>query len=211
MARARAAKSFKMTDIIGQLTTSDRMELERLLYVPGKPNYAGIVRALAGMGHRIGKDAVGGWWEAEGQHLYRYVPAETALHQILGCAVEEYAECLGWMNVEEVAERRRTALQMMAGKEDGGPTKGVLALGRHMRELEKTIRTTAERLHNLEVREAKHDLITAAAQQAVDYILQAMHNEGLEQVNVSNLETMGNAAIARIAAENGIAPSERDA
>jgi hypothetical protein len=211
MPRAAAAKPFKMADAIAQLDAADRCELERLLYVPGKPNFAEVRRVLMGMGFTLGKDAIAQWWRAEGQKLYRFVPAEGAMHRLLGVALDEYLECSEWLRDEDVRERRRTALQMMAGKEDGGPDKGVLAVGRHMRELEKTIRTTAAIIHNAEVREAKHLLIRATAQQTLDYILQAMHSEGLEQVNPSNLESIGDAAIARIAAENGMADAKRDA
>jgi hypothetical protein len=203
MPRDRAAKPFKFAETLGKLDAPDRMEIERLLYVPGKPNFAEVGRALSGMGHRIGKDAIAQWWSAEGSDLYRFVPAEGALHRLLGAALEEYLECSDWLRDEAVRERRRTALQVMAGKEDGGPDKGVLAVGRHMRELEKTIRTTAATIHNGEVREAKQELVLATAQQMLDYLLSAMQAEGLEQINPSNLETLGNAAIARIATENG--------
>jgi len=192
----------KMTGIIARLDPGERIELERLLYVPGKPNFKAVAKKLGAMGQRISDRAVGDWWKAEGREAYRYVPAEGAMHRLLALSMGQYEDALAVLQADETAALGRVALQEMASRRDAGPDKGVLAVGRHLRELEKSIRTTAERIHNLETRAAHGDLLLTVAQQTLDYLMQALKNEGLEQANLATLETLGASVLERLIAEN---------
>lgn len=198
------ARSRKVSEIIGKLNPAQRLELERMLYVPGKPNAGAIARWLSSQGYKITDKSIAGWWESEGSYKYHHVPAQGALNAMVAIASAEYNLITEMLAEPEVREARMAVYRDMATREDGQHTKGVLALAQAMRELEKSIRTTAERIHNLEVRQTQQGIVAATATQAIAYLLQTLRQEGLESINLENLETLGDSVIERIMIENRI-------